>query len=173
MFLFYIKTDFLRAMIEEAITRAECFSVMYTPFATKVKAENIDKLKDAFTKKHPDYVEYIYTGDKVDVYNQESDPHGLHSLPQTADWSCPSPQTYLLTLGFRNKEHRKREQFQWLLFNPPDHKAPFSPLTKEEAGRHLETIGKRILPIMDFIRGTKLTVSTRVSLHSKYFIASN
>ncbi|XP_042314983.1 spermatogenesis-associated protein 16-like [Sceloporus undulatus] len=38
-----------------------------------------------------------------------------------------------------------------------DHKAPFSPLTKEEAGRHLETIGKRILPIMDFIRGTKLT----------------
>ncbi|XP_062832841.1 spermatogenesis-associated protein 16 isoform X2 [Anolis carolinensis] len=138
-----------QAMIEEAITRAECFSVMYTPFATKIKAENIEKLKEAFTKKHPDYVEYIYT-----------DPHGLHSLPQTADWSCPSPQTYLLTLGFRNKEVGKFLEKMSCRKLPTfsDHKAPFSPLTKEEAGRHLETIGKRILPIMDFIRGTKLTV---------------
>nr|XP_060622750.1 spermatogenesis-associated protein 16 [Anolis sagrei ordinatus] len=137
-----------QAMIEEAITRAECFSVMYTPFATKIKAENIEKLKEAFTKKHPDYVEYIYT-----------DPHGLHSLPQTADWSCPSPQTYLLTLGFRNKEVGKFLEKMSCRKLPTfsDHKAPFSPLTKEEAGRHLETIGKRILPIMDFIRGTKLT----------------
>ncbi|XP_053160745.1 spermatogenesis-associated protein 16 [Hemicordylus capensis] len=137
-----------QAMTEEAITRAESFSVMYTPFATKVKAEKIDRLKEVFTKKHPDYIEYIYT-----------DPHGLHSLPQTADWSCPSPQSYLLTLGFKNKEVgkflekiscRKLPTFS-------EHKAPFSPLTKEEAGRHLETVGKRILPVMDFIRGTKLT----------------
>ncbi|XP_062988039.1 spermatogenesis-associated protein 16 [Elgaria multicarinata webbii] len=137
-----------QAMIEEAITRAECFSVMYTPFATKVKAVKIDKLKEAFTKKHPDYVEYIYT-----------DPHGLHSLPQTADWSCPLPQAYLLTLGFRNKEVGKFLEKMSCRKLPTfsEHKAPFSPLTREEAGRHLETIGKRILPIMDFIRGTKLT----------------
>ncbi|XP_066478246.1 spermatogenesis-associated protein 16 [Tiliqua scincoides] len=137
-----------QAMIEEAITRAESFSVMYTPFATKVKAEKIDKLKEAFTKKHPDYVEYIYT-----------DPHGLHSLPQTASWSCPSPQSYLLTLGFKNKEVGKflERMSSRKLPTFSEHKAPFSPLTKEEAGRHLETIGKRILPTMDFIRGTKLT----------------
>ncbi|XP_054839456.1 spermatogenesis-associated protein 16 [Eublepharis macularius] len=137
-----------QAMIEEAITRAESFSVMYTPFATKVKAEKIDKLKEAFTKKHPDYVEYIYT-----------DPHGLHSLPQTVDWPRPSPQSYLLTLGFKNKEVGKFLEKMSCRKLPAfsEHKAPFSPLTKEEAGRHLETIGKRILPIMDFIRGTKLT----------------
>ncbi|XP_020649481.3 spermatogenesis-associated protein 16 [Pogona vitticeps] len=139
-----------QAMIEEAITRAECFSVMYTPFATKIKAENIDKLKEGFTKKHPDYVEYIYT-----------DPHGLHTLPQTVDWYSPSPQSYLLTLGFRNKEVGKFLEKMSCRKLPSfsEHKAPFSPLTKEEAERHLETIGKRILPIMDFIRGTKLTES--------------
>lgn len=31
------------------------------------------------------------------------DPHGLHILPQTTEWSSPPPQQYLLTLGFRNK----------------------------------------------------------------------
>lgn len=52
-------------MIEEAITRAEYFSVMYTPFAIKIRAENTDKLKEVFIRKHPDYVEYIYTGDNM------------------------------------------------------------------------------------------------------------
>uniref|UniRef100_A0A8C7E5K2 Spermatogenesis-associated protein 16 n=1 Tax=Naja naja TaxID=35670 RepID=A0A8C7E5K2_NAJNA len=139
-----------QAMIEEAITRAEYFSVMYTPFAIKIKVENTDKLKEVFIKKHPDYVEYIYT-----------DPHGLHSLPQTADWSCPSPQSYLLTLGLKNKEVGKFLEKMSCRKLPTfsEHKAPFSPITKDEAERHLETIGKRILPIMDFIRGTKLTES--------------
>ncbi|XP_025046256.1 spermatogenesis-associated protein 16 isoform X2 [Pelodiscus sinensis] len=82
-----------QAMIEEAIIREESFSVMYTPFATKAKADKIDKMKDAFAKKHPDYVEYIYT-----------DPHGLHVLPQTVDWAAFPPQQFLLTLGFKNKE---------------------------------------------------------------------
>ena len=49
-------------MIEEAITRAESFSVMYTPFATKIRADKIEKVKEVFTKIHPAYVEYIYTG---------------------------------------------------------------------------------------------------------------
>ncbi|XP_007435321.1 spermatogenesis-associated protein 16, partial [Python bivittatus] len=139
-----------QAMIEEAITRAEYFSVMYTPFAIKIKVENTDKLKEVFIKKHPDYVEYIYT-----------DPHGLHSLPQTADWSCPSPQSYLLTLGLKNKEVGKFLEKMSCRKLPTfsEHKAPFSPITKDEAERHLETIGKKILPIMDFIRGTKLTES--------------
>lgn len=49
-------------MIEEAITRAESFSVMYTPFATKIRADKIEKVKEVFTKIHPAYVEFIYTG---------------------------------------------------------------------------------------------------------------
>lgn len=51
-----------QAMIEEAITRAESFSVMYTPFAAKIKADKVEKVKEVFTKTHPAYVEYIYTG---------------------------------------------------------------------------------------------------------------
>ncbi|XP_025917657.1 spermatogenesis-associated protein 16 [Apteryx rowi] len=137
-----------QAMIEEAITREESFSVMYTPFMTKAKSDKIDKMKDIFTKKHPDYVQHIYT-----------DPHGLHILPQTADWSSPPPQQYLLTLGFRNKDIgkflEKMSSRKLTIFS--EYKAPFSPLTKEESRRHLETVGKKILPIMDFIRSTKLT----------------
>ncbi|CAM5164203.1 unnamed protein product [Natator depressus] len=137
-----------QAMIEEAITREESFSVMYTPFATKAKADKIDKMKEAFAKKHPDYVAYIYT-----------DPHGLHILPQTADWASLPPQQYLLTLGFKNKDVGKflEKMSSKKLPSFSEHRAPFSPLTREESVRHLETIGKKILPIMDFIRGTKLT----------------
>uniref|UniRef100_A0A8C8RDI5 Spermatogenesis-associated protein 16 n=1 Tax=Pelusios castaneus TaxID=367368 RepID=A0A8C8RDI5_9SAUR len=139
-----------QAMIEEAITREEAFSVMYTPFATKVKADKIEKMKEAFAKKQPDYVEYIYT-----------DPHGLHILPQTADWASLPPQRYLLTLGFKNKDIGKflEKMSSKKLPSFSEHKAPFSPLTREESVRHLETVGKKILPILDFIRGTKLTES--------------
>ncbi|NXK53413.1 SPT16 protein, partial [Chauna torquata] len=136
-----------QAMIEEAITREESFSVMYTPFVTKVKVDKTDKMKDTFTKKHPDYVEHIYT-----------DHHGLHILPQTTEWSSPPPQQYLLTLGFRNKHIgkilEKLSSRKLPIFS--DRKAPFSPLTKEESRRHWETIGKKIVPVMDFIRSTKL-----------------
>lgn len=51
-----------QAMIEEAITRADSFSVMYTPFATKIRADKIEEVKEVFIKTHPAYVEYIYTG---------------------------------------------------------------------------------------------------------------
>ncbi|KAM7331018.1 hypothetical protein ACRRTK_010207 [Alexandromys fortis] len=85
-----------QAMIEEAITRAEAFSVMYTPFATRIRADKIEKVKEVFVKTHPAYVDCIYT-----------DTQGLHVLPQTADWSSFPPQQYLLTLGFKNKEDGK------------------------------------------------------------------
>uniref|UniRef100_A0A8C6HTP6 Spermatogenesis-associated protein 16 n=1 Tax=Mus spicilegus TaxID=10103 RepID=A0A8C6HTP6_MUSSI len=87
-----------QAMIEEAITRAEAFSVMYTPFATRIKPENTEKVKEVFMRTHPAYVDCIYT----------------------------------------------------------EHKTPFSPLTREDTVRHMETVGKRILPILDFIRSTQL-----------------
>ena len=35
---------------------------MYTPFATKMRADKIEKVKDAFTKTHPAYAQYMYTG---------------------------------------------------------------------------------------------------------------
>ncbi|XP_075365164.1 spermatogenesis-associated protein 16 [Mycteria americana] len=137
-----------QAMIEEAITREESFSVMYTPFVTEVKADKINKIKDIFAKKHPDYVEHIYT-----------DPHGLHILPQTAKWPSLPPQQYLLTLGFRKKHIGKileRCSSRKLpIFS--DRKAPFSPPTKEETKRYWDSTGKNIMPVMDFIRSTKLT----------------
>ncbi|XP_077017176.1 spermatogenesis-associated protein 16 [Tamandua tetradactyla] len=139
-----------QAMIEEAITRAESFSVMYTPFATKIRPDKIEKVKEVFTKTHPVYVDYIYT-----------DLQGLHVLPQTINWLSFPPQQYLLTLGFKNKEdgkflekisNRKLPTFM-------EHKTPFGLLTREDTVRHMETMGKRILPILDFIRSTQLNGS--------------
>ncbi|XP_006890441.1 PREDICTED: spermatogenesis-associated protein 16 [Elephantulus edwardii] len=141
-----------QAMIEEAITRAESFSVMYTPFATKMTADKIEKVKEVFTRTHPAYVDYIYT-----------DLQDLHVLPQTADWSSPPLQQYLLTLGFKNKEDGK---FLEKLSNRKlptfiEHKTPFGLLTRDDAARHMETMGKHILPILDFIRSTQLNGSFR------------
>ncbi|KGL92842.1 Spermatogenesis-associated protein 16, partial [Charadrius vociferus] len=137
-----------QAMIEEAITREESFSVMYTPVVTEVKADKKNKIKDMFAEKHPDYVQHIYT-----------DPHGLHILPQTAEWPSLPPQQYLLTLGFRNK-HIGKTLERWSSRKLPifsDQKAPFTPLTMEETKRYWDNTGKRIVPVMDFIRSTKLT----------------
>nr|XP_004652394.1 spermatogenesis-associated protein 16 [Jaculus jaculus]XP_044985937.1 spermatogenesis-associated protein 16 [Jaculus jaculus] len=136
-----------QAMIEEAITRAEAFSVMYTPFAMKIRADKVEKVKEVFSKTHPAYVDYIYT-----------DLQGLHVLPQTADWSSFQPQQYLLTIGFKNKEDgkflEKVSNRKLPIFT--EYKTPFSLLSKEETVRHMETMGKRILPVLDFIRGTQL-----------------
>lgn len=139
-----------QAMIEEAITRAESFSVMYTPFATKIRADKVEKVKEVFTKTHPAYVEYIYT-----------DLQGLHMLPQTVDWSSFPPQQYLLTLGFKNKEDGKflEKVSSRKLPTFTEHKTPFCLLTREDTVRHMETMGKRILPILDFIRSTQLNGS--------------
>ncbi|NP_001233350.1 SPATA16 isoform 1 [Pan troglodytes] len=138
-----------QAMIEEAITRAESFSVMYTPFATKMRADKIEKVKDAFTKTHPAYAQYMYT-----------DLQALHMLPQTVDWSSFPPQQYLLTLGFKNKEDgkflEKISSRKLPIFT--EHKTPFG-LTREDTVRQMETMGKRILPILDFIRSTQLNGS--------------
>ncbi|XP_006861911.1 PREDICTED: spermatogenesis-associated protein 16 [Chrysochloris asiatica] len=141
-----------QAMIEEAITRAESFSVMYTPFATKIRADKIEKVKEVFTKTHPAYVDYIYT-----------DLQGLHVLPQTSDWSPFPPQQYLLTLGFKNKEDGKflEKVSSRKLPTFTEHKTPFGLLTRDDTVRHMETMGKRVLPILDFIRSTQLNGSFR------------
>ncbi|XP_074768198.1 spermatogenesis-associated protein 16 [Athene noctua] len=137
-----------QAMIEEAITREVSFSVMYTPFVTELKADKINKIKNMFAKRHPDYVEHIYT-----------EPHGLHILPQTAEWLSLPPQKYSLTLGFRNKRIGKileRLSSRKLpIFS--DQETPFSPLTEEETKMYWENTAKKILPVINFIRSTKLT----------------
>ncbi|XP_062033909.1 spermatogenesis-associated protein 16 [Lepus europaeus] len=136
-----------QAMIEEAITRAEAFSVMYTPFATRITTDKIEKVKEVFTKTHPAYMEYIYT-----------DLQGFHILPQTADWSSFPPQQYLLTLGFKNKEDGKflEKVSNRKLPTFTEYKTPFNLLTREDTVRHMETMGKRVLPILDLIRSTQL-----------------
>ncbi|XP_030071537.1 spermatogenesis-associated protein 16 [Microcaecilia unicolor] len=136
-----------QAMIEEAITRAESFSVMYTPFAKKLKAEKKEKVKEIFIKRHPTYAEYIYSDSQV-----------VHILPQTVDWSSTTPQQYLLILGFKSKEDGcfLEKMSSRKLPTYIERKSLFSPFTKEEAERNLESLGKRVLPILDFIRCTKL-----------------
>ncbi|NXV74574.1 SPT16 protein, partial [Atlantisia rogersi] len=137
-----------QTMIEETMAKEESFSVMYTPFVAEVKANKINKINDIFAKRHPDYMEHIYT-----------DPHGHHILPQTAAWPSLPPQHYLLTLGFRNKYIGKTLE-RWSRRKLPifsDRKEPFSSPTNEETEKYWEYTGKKIVPVMDFIRSTKLT----------------
>ncbi|XP_040469515.1 spermatogenesis-associated protein 16 [Falco naumanni] len=136
-----------QAMFEEAISEVS-FSVMYTPFVTEVKADKISKIKDMFAKERPDYAEHIY-----------ADPRGFHILPQTAGWPSLPSQKYLLTLGFRNK-HIGKILERWSTRILPifsDRETPFSPVTEEETVRYWVNTGKKIVPVMDFIRSTKLT----------------
>ncbi|KFV99181.1 Spermatogenesis-associated protein 16, partial [Eurypyga helias] len=137
-----------QAMIEEAITTAVSFSVMYTPFVKEVKADKIKEIKEMFAEKHPDYAEHIYT-----------DLRGPHVLPQTSEWPFLQPQKYLLTLGFRSKRIGKILE-RCLSKKMPifsDRKAPFCPVTEEETKNFWDNTGNKIVPVMDFIRSTKLT----------------
>lgn len=43
-----------------------------------------------------------------------------------------------------------------------EHKTPFGMLSREDTIRHMETMGKRVLPILDFIRSTQLNVGILV-----------
>ncbi|NXD77390.1 SPT16 protein, partial [Halcyon senegalensis] len=140
--------QYWQAMLEEAIMGEVSFLVLYTPFMREVKANKINKIEGVFAKMHPDYVQHIYT-----------DPHGHHILPQTTAHQLQPPQKYALTLGFRNKPIGKIME-RWSNKKLPifsERKAPFCHLTKEDAERYWNNIGKKIVPVMDFIRSTKLT----------------
>lgn len=54
-----------------------------------------------------------------------------------------------------------KKKYKNLLFQFLEHKTPFSLLTREDTVRLMETVGKRILPILDFIRSTQLNVGIR------------
>ncbi|NXI59757.1 SPT16 protein, partial [Chloroceryle aenea] len=146
--------QYWQAMIEEALMDQVSFSVMYTPFPTEVQADEIDKikdkinkLKDKFAQKNPNYVQHIYT-----------DPHGYHILPQTTNRQFLPPKPYMMTLGFRNKRIGKimEKLSNKVVPITSDRKKPFAPLTEEDAERYWNNTAKEIIPIMDFIRSTKL-----------------
>lgn len=59
------------------------------------------------------------------------------------------------------KTYMNKHMIRGGLFHFLDQKAPFSPLTKEETKRYWDNTGKKIVPVMDFIRSTKLTVSIK------------
>ncbi|KAG2462945.1 SPT16 protein, partial [Polypterus senegalus] len=89
-----------QAMLEEAISRTETFSVMYTPCTVKLSKDRIERVKEIFSQQHPFYTSYMFTGKG----------------------------------------------------------SPFSPITLKEAENAMETLRKKILPVLDFIKCTKLTV---------------
>ncbi|XP_067897757.1 spermatogenesis-associated protein 16-like [Heterodontus francisci] len=136
-----------QAMLEEGITQAEAFSVMYTPFAVKPTAAQIEKIKEVFRKKHPAYANYLY-----------ADPGTNHILPQTVDWSEAFSQHYMLLLGFKNPEdgnflekilNRRSPTFT-------ESRTPFWSLTVKEVEKNMDILGRRILPVLDFTLCTKL-----------------
>ncbi|KAM4771118.1 LOW QUALITY PROTEIN: spermatogenesis-associated protein 16 [Rhinophrynus dorsalis] len=146
-----------QAMFEEAISRAEALAVMFTPFFAELKPE---ELKELFSKRHPAYTKYIYARLGVEVTvsicqwkGQWKEDSVLHVLPQMVDWSSAHPQQYLPTLGFKRKKDGLFLEKK--ITNVLENKNPFSPLSNEEAKRHMEILEKRILPVLDYMLCTK------------------
>uniref|UniRef100_A0A4W5Q616 Spermatosis associated 16 n=1 Tax=Hucho hucho TaxID=62062 RepID=A0A4W5Q616_9TELE len=130
-----------QALLDEAITMEDGFSVMYTPrSAGDSVGDCIAKAEETFRKQHPAFTDYLFT-----------DPSGGHLLPQTTDWSNPpsNQQKYVLTLGFR------RGQDGSFLRKLTSRTCPSFTGT-EDMERVYDTFSRRILPVLDFIKCTKL-----------------
>ncbi|XP_016138245.1 spermatogenesis-associated protein 16-like [Sinocyclocheilus grahami] len=143
-------TAALEGLLEAALSLEKNFSVMFTPWSGKPSSNIIEKMEEAFRKLHPAFTDYIFT-----------DPRGGHLLPQTTDWSQPSStQSYFLTLGFRRRNdgdflhkllHRRCPTFT-------GQSSPFTPPSYRDLEMMFEMQGKKILPVLDFIKCTKLSV---------------
>ncbi|XP_050979342.1 spermatogenesis-associated protein 16 [Labeo rohita] len=139
-----------QGLLEKALTMEKNFSVMFTPWFEKPCSNTIKKAEEAFRKLHPAFTDYIFT-----------DPRGGHLLPQTTDWSQPSStQSYFLTLGFRR---RKDGDFLHKLLHKRSptftgQKSPFTTPSYRDLEMMYEMQEKKILPVLDFIRCTKLSV---------------
>ncbi|XP_033895630.3 spermatogenesis-associated protein 16-like [Acipenser ruthenus] len=134
-----------QAMLEEAITKVSAFSVMYTSCTVKPTVDGIEKAKDIFRKQHPTYTAYVFI-----------DPAVVHCLPQATNWGLPVSQQYMITLGFKKQEDGSVLEKLRTCPTFIGSKAPFGPLTTKETERSIETLGKRILSVLDFIKCTKL-----------------
>ncbi|KAJ7992844.1 hypothetical protein DPEC_G00266250 [Dallia pectoralis] len=138
-----------QALLEEAVTVEDSFSVMYTPFSAADSVGScIAKAEKTFRTLRPAYTGYLF-----------SDPSGCHLLPQTTDWRNPpsTQQRYILTLGFRNKQDgsflSKLTNRTWASFTGP--KAAFCSSGPEDI-RLWDMFSRQILPVLDFIKCTKL-----------------
>uniref|UniRef100_A0A674EQF4 Spermatosis associated 16 n=1 Tax=Salmo trutta TaxID=8032 RepID=A0A674EQF4_SALTR len=131
-----------QALLDEAITMEDGFSVMYTPRSAGDSAGDcIAKAEETFRKQHPAFTDYL----------------GGHLLPQTTDWSNPpsTQQKYVLTLGFR------RGQDGSFLSKLTSRTCPSFTGTDtvhltDDMERVCDTFSRRILPVLDFIKCTKL-----------------
>ncbi|XP_038857612.1 spermatogenesis-associated protein 16-like [Salvelinus namaycush] len=139
-----------QALLDEAITMEDRFSVMYTPCsAGDSVGDCIAKAEETFRKQHTAFTDYLFT-----------DPSGGHLLPQTTDWSNPpsTQQKYVLTLGFRRGQDgsflSKLTSRTCPSFTGP--RASFSSSSPEDMERVCDTFSRRILPVLDFIKCTKL-----------------
>ncbi|KAF4107601.1 spermatogenesis-associated protein 16-like [Onychostoma macrolepis] len=139
-----------QGLLEAALTMEKNFSVMFTPWSGKPSSNIIEKMEEAFRKLHPAFTDYIFT-----------DPRGGHLLPQTTDWSQPSStQSYFLTLGFKRRNHgdflHKLLHRRCPTFT--GQRSPFTPPSYRDLEMMFEMQGKKILPVLDFIKCTKLSV---------------
>ncbi|KAI2659366.1 Spermatogenesis-associated protein 16 [Labeo rohita] len=127
-----------QGLLEKALTMEKNFSVMFTPWFEKPCSNTIKKAEEAFRKLHPAFTDYIFT-----------------------DWSQPSStQSYFLTLGFRR---RKDGDFLHKLLHKRSptftgQKSPFTTPSYRDLEMMYEMQEKKILPVLDFIRCTKLSV---------------
>ncbi|XP_043926070.1 spermatogenesis-associated protein 16 [Protopterus annectens] len=142
-----------QAMLEEAITRSDAFSVMYTPSLKKLSKEDRDQITYEFKQRHPDYVAFIYT-----------DPEVAHILPQKIEWSSQVCHHCILTIGFRNKEDGN---FLEILDNKTsltfgEEKHPFHQPTLIEAEANVKTCRQKMWPVLHLIASTKLFVGPSV-----------
>ncbi|XP_030646990.1 spermatogenesis-associated protein 16-like [Chanos chanos] len=139
-----------QGLLEEAITMEENFSVLYTPCVGKVTKDFVEQTEETFRNLHPAFSAYIFT-----------DPLTGHLLPQTTDWRTDtSTQSYTLTIGFKRSQDG---QFldKLLLRRCPTFtglRSPFIHPTSADAGKMCEALGRKILPVLDFIKCTKLDV---------------
>ncbi|XP_055799629.1 spermatogenesis-associated protein 16-like [Salvelinus fontinalis] len=145
-----------QALLDEAITMEDGFSVMYTPCsAGDSVGDCIAKAEETFRKQHTAFTDYLFT-----------DPSGGHLLPQTTDWSNPpsTQQKYVLTLGFRRGQDgsflSKLTSRTCPSFTGP--RASFSSSSPEDMERVCDMFSRRILPVLDFIKCTKLAVGIRL-----------
>ncbi|XP_036374792.1 spermatogenesis-associated protein 16-like [Megalops cyprinoides] len=138
-----------QAMLEEAITMEDNFSVMYTPCNGSLSKDGIQKTKEIFQRQHPVYTQYLFT-----------DASGSHFLPQTTSWTGSASQRYTLTLGFRRSEDGNFLD-QLLTRKCPiftGSRTPFNPLSTEDIERMSDNLERKILPVLDFLKCTKLAV---------------
>ncbi|KAL7867396.1 hypothetical protein AOLI_G00152100 [Acnodon oligacanthus] len=150
-----------QGLLEEAVTMEENFSVLYSPCCGNPTRDTTLQTEETFRKLHPAFTAYLFTGD-TEINHEITDSR----RSDTTDCSKSPSQGYILTLGFRRRQDGdfldKLLQRKCPTFTGP--LAPFMLPTREHLHQMCETLGRRILPILDFIKCTKLAVGISFAL---------